>query len=80
VTVFVTNDDSGTVTPIRAAANAADLAITIGGHPLAIAITPDGKTAYALSAAPARQARSAPARTPPSRRSASGSGASPATW
>jgi len=49
VTVYVANDGSGTVTPIRAATNTAGPAIKVGGHPLAIAITPNGKTAYVTS-------------------------------
>ena len=46
VTVYVANSLSGTVTPIRAATNTADPAINVGGYPLAIAITPNGKRAY----------------------------------
>jgi YVTN family beta-propeller protein len=46
VTVYVVNDSAGTVTPIRAATNTAGPAIKVGGHPLNIAITPNGKTAY----------------------------------
>jgi len=38
--------DSDTVTPIRTASNTALKAITVGSLPFAIAITPDGKTAY----------------------------------
>ena len=46
VTAYVTNWGSGTVTPIRTATNKAGRAIKIGTLPDAIAITPDGKTAY----------------------------------
>lgn len=50
VTVYVANALSGTVTPIRAATNTARPAINVGGDPpLAIAITPNGKTAYVSS-------------------------------
>ena len=37
---------SGTVTPIATATNTAGPPITVGNDPNAIAITPDGKTAY----------------------------------
>ena len=46
VTAYVANDGSGTVTPIPTATNTAGPPITVGGNPYAIAITPDGKTAY----------------------------------
>ena len=36
----------GTVTPIATATNTAGTPITVGSDPDAIAITPDGKTAY----------------------------------
>lgn len=49
MTVYVPNAGSGTVTPIRAATNAAGPAILIGGNPLALAITPNGKTAYVVN-------------------------------
>jgi YVTN family beta-propeller protein len=49
VTVYVANVGSDTVTPIRAVTNTAGPAIKVGGHPLAIAITPNGKTAYVTS-------------------------------
>jgi len=42
----VVNYNSGTVIPIRAATNKAGRAIKVGGRPFALAITPDGKTAY----------------------------------
>jgi len=38
----------GKVTPIRTATNSALPAIAVGSHPGAIAITPNGKTAYAI--------------------------------
>jgi YVTN family beta-propeller protein len=44
-TVYVANAGSGTVTPIAIADNRAGPAIKVGDNPLAIAITPDGKTA-----------------------------------
>jgi YVTN family beta-propeller protein len=46
VTAYVANFSSGTVTPISTAINKAGKPITVGGNPAAIAITPDGKTAY----------------------------------
>ena len=48
-TVYVANSSSGTVTPIRTATNTALPAIKTGDGPKAIAITPDGKTAYVVS-------------------------------
>jgi DNA-binding beta-propeller fold protein YncE len=47
----VGNNASGTVTPIRIATNTALPPIRTGGNPFAIAITPDGKTAYVSLAA-----------------------------
>ena len=44
-TAYVANG-GGTVTPINTATNKAGKAITAGADPFAIAITPDGKTAY----------------------------------
>ena len=41
--------DEGTVTPIRTATNTALPPIKVGAIPVAIAITPDGKTAYVAS-------------------------------
>jgi YVTN family beta-propeller protein len=38
------------VTPIRTATNTALKAIKVGSFPFAIAITPDGKTAYVANA------------------------------
>ena len=50
MTAYVVNNGNGTpgtVTPIQTATNKALKAITVGGGgPCAIAITPDGKTAY----------------------------------
>jgi YVTN family beta-propeller protein len=45
-TAYVSNLDSGTVTPIKTGTNTAGPAITVGQDPYAIAITPNGKTAY----------------------------------
>jgi YVTN family beta-propeller protein len=45
-TVYVTNINSGTVTPITATTNTPGAPIAAGSTPYAIAITPDGKTAY----------------------------------
>ena len=49
MTAYVANQDSGTVTPIRTAANTALPAITVGIWPFAIAVTPDGRAAYVAS-------------------------------
>jgi YVTN family beta-propeller protein len=46
VTAYVANELSGTVTPIKTATNTAGTPITVGTEPIAIGITPDGKTAY----------------------------------
>ena len=46
---MVNDDNSGTVTPIRTATNKAGKAIKVGSGPKAIAITPNGKTAYVAS-------------------------------
>jgi YVTN family beta-propeller protein len=46
VTAYVTNEFSGTVTPIAAATNTAGPPITAGSYPENIAITPDAKTLY----------------------------------
>jgi Putative Ig domain len=43
------NYHSGTVTPIATATNTAGPPITTGNEPYAIAITPDGKTAYVVN-------------------------------
>jgi hypothetical protein len=45
-TAYVVNSALGTVIPIQTATNTALPPIKTGGWPLAIAITPDGKTAY----------------------------------
>ena len=45
-TAFVVNSGSNSVTPIDLATRRAGRAIRVGKHPLAIAITPGGKTAY----------------------------------
>ena len=44
------NASSGTVTPITTATNTAGPPIPVGNDPYAIAITPDGKTAYVANA------------------------------
>jgi YVTN family beta-propeller protein len=49
VTAYVVNDGSGTVTPIATATDTAGPPITVGTFPRAIAITPDGKTAYVVN-------------------------------
>jgi YVTN family beta-propeller protein len=49
VTAYVTNGGSDTVTPIAAATNTAGPPITTGPGPDAVAITPDGKTAYVVN-------------------------------
>src|ERR1035438_1364711 len=46
VIAYVVNQASGTVTPIRTATNTAGKAINVKQFPYAIAITPNGKTAY----------------------------------
>jgi YVTN family beta-propeller protein len=43
---------SGTVTPISTATNKAGKAITVGKYPGAIAVTPDGRTAYVVNNGP----------------------------
>ena len=45
-TVYVVDNHTGTVTPIRTATNTAGPPIATGYAPYAVAITPDGKTAY----------------------------------
>ena len=39
----------GTVTPIQTATNTAGSPITVGHYPIAIAITPNGSTAYTVN-------------------------------
>jgi YVTN family beta-propeller protein len=46
VTAYVVSQGSNTVTPIDTATNRVLKAIKVGFDPLAIAITPGGKTAY----------------------------------
>ena len=45
----MTNEFGGTVTPITVATNTAGDPIPVGTNPLAIAITPNGQTAYAVN-------------------------------
>jgi YVTN family beta-propeller protein len=45
----VANYGSGTVTPITVATNTAGTPINVGTHPVAIAITPNGLTAYVVN-------------------------------
>ena len=56
VTAYVANHDWGTVTPINLTTTTptAGTPITVGNGPAAIAITPDGKTAYVANSARAR--------------------------
>ncbi len=49
VTAYVVNGGSDTVTPIATATNTAGPPITTGPGPDAVAITPDGKTAYVVN-------------------------------
>src|SRR5205823_10824544 len=49
VTAYVVNFLAGTVTPVNTATNTAGKAIKVGNGPSAIAITPDGKTAYIVN-------------------------------
>ncbi|HEX3752383.1 MAG TPA: alkaline phosphatase family protein [Streptosporangiaceae bacterium] len=48
-TAFVVNSGSSSVTPIDLATRQAGRPIGVGKHPLAIAITPGGKTAYVVN-------------------------------
>ena len=48
-TAYVTDDDSGYVTPIDLATNEAEMRIKVGDAPEGIAITPNGKTAYVVN-------------------------------
>ena len=50
-TLYVVNQEPGTVTPIHAATNTAGKNIKVGVTPGAIVITPNGKTAYVLNLA-----------------------------
>ena len=49
---YVTNQGSGTVTPIRAATNTAGKPVKVGREPVTIAVTPDGETAYVVNNGP----------------------------
>ena len=49
VTAYVANGGSDTVTPIATTTNTAGPPITTGPGPSAVAITPDGKTAYVVN-------------------------------
>lgn len=49
VTAYVVNDGSDTVTPIATGTGTVGQPIPAGPFPRAIAITPDGKTAYVLN-------------------------------
>ena len=51
-TAYVADAGSVTVTPINTATNEAGHPIRVGGDPQAIAITPDGKTAYVVNHGP----------------------------
>jgi YVTN family beta-propeller protein len=53
VTGLVAGPGPGIVTPIQTATNKALPAVSVGPDPVAIAITPDGRTAYAVSDGPA---------------------------
>ncbi len=46
---YVTNSNSGTVTPISTSTGTADTPITVGSRPGGIAITPNGQTAYVVN-------------------------------
>ena len=48
-TAYVTNEGSGSVTPIEVATNKPGAEIKVGGGPEEIAITPDGKTVYVVN-------------------------------
>ena len=48
-TVYVVNQGSGTVTPIRTATYTADKEINVLKDPYDIAITPNGRTAYVVN-------------------------------
>jgi YVTN family beta-propeller protein len=50
-TAYVINSGGGTVTPINVATNTAGKPINVSGEPVAMAIAPDGKTAYIASGA-----------------------------
>jgi YVTN family beta-propeller protein len=48
-TGYVLNNGADTVTPVNLATNTPGRPITVGGRPIAIAITPNGTTAYVVS-------------------------------
>jgi YVTN family beta-propeller protein len=48
-TAYVTNADGGTVTPIDVATGKPGPEIKVGSGPVAVAVTPDGKTAYVVN-------------------------------
>ncbi len=50
-TAYVINSGGGAVTPINVATNTAGKPIAVSGEPVAMAIAPDGKTAYIASGA-----------------------------
>lgn len=50
-TAYVINSGGGTVTPIDLATSTAGKPIVVSGEPVALAIAPDGKTAYVASSA-----------------------------
>jgi DNA-binding beta-propeller fold protein YncE len=50
-TAYVINSGGGTVTPIDLATNTPGKPIDVSGEPVAMAITPDGKTAYVATGA-----------------------------
>lgn len=47
--VYVSNQNSATITPIPAATGQPGKAITVGATPVAVAITPDGAIAFVLN-------------------------------
>jgi DNA-binding beta-propeller fold protein YncE len=53
-TAYVANFASGTVTPIATATNTPGSPITVGTNPVAVALTPDGKTAYVVNSGSGR--------------------------
>jgi len=63
-TVYVTNLLSDSVSPIATATNTAGPSIGVGAYPYAIAITPDGKTAYVANENSGTVTRSRPPPTP----------------
>jgi YVTN family beta-propeller protein len=49
VVAYVGSDHTDTVTPISTVTNTAEKAIKVATGPVAVAFTPDGKTAYVVS-------------------------------